>query len=35
MGPPRDRHDLPSVITRRTDDDLVQAAQSGDPQGLC
>jgi RNA polymerase sigma-70 factor (ECF subfamily) len=34
MGPPRDSHDLPSVITRRTDDDLVQAAQSGDHEAF-
>jgi RNA polymerase sigma-70 factor, ECF subfamily len=34
MGPPRDSHDEPLVITPRTDDDLVQAAQLGDHEAF-
>jgi RNA polymerase sigma-70 factor (ECF subfamily) len=34
MGPPRYSHDEPLVITLRTDDDLVQAAQSGDHEAF-
>jgi RNA polymerase sigma-70 factor, ECF subfamily len=34
MGPPRYRHDQPLVDTLRTDDDLVQAAQSGDHEAF-
>lgn len=41
MGPPRYSHDEALVITLLTEDDLVQAAQSGEheafvePGGLC
>ena len=34
MGPPRCSHDEPLVITLRTDDDLVRAAQSGDHEAF-
>jgi RNA polymerase sigma-70 factor (ECF subfamily) len=34
MGPPRHSHDGPLVNTLRTDDDLVQAAQSGDHEAF-
>jgi RNA polymerase sigma-70 factor (ECF subfamily) len=34
MGPPRYIHDEPLVNARRTDDDLVQAAQSGDHEAF-
>jgi RNA polymerase sigma-70 factor (ECF subfamily) len=34
MVPPRYSHDVPLVITRRTDDDLFQAAQSGDHEAF-
>ena len=34
MGPPRYRHVEPLVITLRTDDDLIQAAQSGDHEAF-
>jgi RNA polymerase sigma-70 factor (ECF subfamily) len=34
MVPPRYSQDVPLVITRRTDDDLVQAAQSGDHEAF-
>ena len=34
MGPRRYSHDEPLVITLRTDDDLVQAAQSGDNEAF-
>jgi RNA polymerase sigma-70 factor, ECF subfamily len=34
MGPSRYSHDEPLVITLRTDDDLVQAAQSGDHEAF-
>ena len=34
MGPPRYSHDEPLVNTLRTDDDLVQAAQSGDHEAF-
>jgi len=34
MGPPRYSHDEPLVITLRTEDDLVQAAQSGDHEAF-
>jgi RNA polymerase sigma-70 factor, ECF subfamily len=33
-GPPRHSYDEPFAITRRTDDDLVQAAQSGDHEAF-
>jgi RNA polymerase sigma-70 factor (ECF subfamily) len=34
IGPPRHSHDEPLVNTLRTDDDLVQAAQSGDHEAF-
>ena len=34
MGPPSHSHDEPLVYTLRTDDDLVQAAQSGDHEAF-
>jgi RNA polymerase sigma-70 factor (ECF subfamily) len=34
MVPPRYSHDVPLAITPRTDDDLVQAAQSGDHEAF-
>jgi RNA polymerase sigma-70 factor, ECF subfamily len=34
MGPPRYSHDEPLVITLRTDDDLIQAAQLGDHEAF-
>jgi hypothetical protein len=34
MGPPRYSHDEPLAIPLRTEDDLVQAAQSGDHEAF-
>jgi RNA polymerase sigma-70 factor (ECF subfamily) len=34
LGPPRHSHDGPSAYALRTDDDLVQAAQSGDREAF-
>jgi RNA polymerase sigma-70 factor (ECF subfamily) len=34
MVPPRYSHDVPLAVTPRTDDDLVQAAQSGDHEAF-
>lgn len=34
LGPPRDSYDQPFAIALRTDDDLIQAAQSGDHEAF-